>query len=54
MLKLALSRRRLPIDGSDVLVSELAKWRAGQMYARRVRWTVNRSAWSMRPAATSS
>ena len=46
----AFSRSRSPIRGSDGSVSSEAKWRAGWTYARRVRRTVTRSAWSIRPA----
>ena len=49
----AFRRSRSPIRGSDGSVAFEAKCRAGYTYARRLRLTVTRSAWSIRPRLTS-
>src|SRR5689334_18885461 len=54
MSTLALRRTRMPIGGLSDDVSVLAQCLAGETYALRERDTVNRSAWEMIPALTSS
>ncbi len=50
----AFSRNRWPIGGTFGFVLLLAKWRAGQTYARCVWLAVNRIAWRIWPLNTSS
>src|ERR1700719_3375139 len=52
--KLALRRSRVPMGGALVLVTVEAQCDAGATKALWVVGTVNRSAWLMAPAATSS
>ena len=54
MSKSAFSRTRRPIGGRLEEVPAPAWWRAGYRCALRVTGAVNRMAWSIAPAATSS
>src|SRR5260221_8552316 len=53
MSTLAFRRTRRPIGGSDGSLELDAWWRAGYMNVLRVRCTVKRSAWSIRPVEAS-
>src|SRR5579862_9599743 len=54
MSKLALRRTRMPMGAKLGPVWLLAKWRAGEVKARRVWATVNLKAWRMTPCSKTS